>query len=273
MIDSEDFAALERRGWADAETAASYARDFARASEMAVPVLVSESCASPGMAALDLCCGHGIVARALAAAGADVIGVDFSPAMLESARSAVPEVRFVEGDAMALPFEDERFDAVTVGFGMPHVPDPPAAMAEVRRVLKPGGRIAYSVWQEAEHSAMAYVFAAIGEHGAAGIALPPGPGASDYADPERAFPAMAAAGFGDLRLTVVDSRWRIEDPAAPFEFFKDGTVRGGAMLRPQPEANKAAIQADVARRVMANHGDNRPWDVPLPSVVISGRAI
>jgi SAM-dependent methyltransferase len=273
MTEPDDFAALERRGWADAATAVSYARDFARASEMAVPVLVSECGATPGMAALDLCCGHGIVARALAAEGADVIGMDFSPAMLEIARSAVPGVRFVEGDAMALPFEDECFDAVAIGFGMPHVPDPPAAMAEVRRVLKRAGRFAYSVWQEAERSAMSYVFDAIEKHGAPGIALPPGPGVSNYADPDRAFPAMAAAGFGDLRLAEVASRWRIEDPAAPFDFFKDGTVRGGALLRPQPEANKAAIRAAVAERVIANHGADGPWEVPLPSVVISGQTI
>ena len=94
---------------------------------------------------------------------------------------------------MALPFEDASFDAVTIGFGMPHLPDPPAAMAEVRRVLRPGGRFAYSVWQEAEQSAMTYVFAAIGAHGAPGIALPPGPGATDFADPVRAFPAPSSS--------------------------------------------------------------------------------
>ncbi|MBI1386694.1 MAG: hypothetical protein GC150_17465 [Rhizobiales bacterium] len=82
----------------------------------------------------------------------------------------------------------------------------------------------------------------------------------------------AAIGFGDLRLPQVNSRWRIEDPAAPFDLFKDGTVRGGALLRPQPDANKAAIRAAVARRVIANHGASGPWDVPLPSVVISGKA-
>lgn len=272
MVTPEDFAALERRGWSEEATAAAYARDFALASEMAVPALVAECGAEPGSSVLDLCCGHGIVARGLIGAGATVTGLDFSPAMLRIARAAAPEATFVEGDAMALPFEDAIFDAVTIGFGIPHVPDAPAAMTEARRVLKRGGRLSYSVWREAEQSALTYVFAAVGAHGAPGIALPPGPGVTDYADPNRAFPAMEAAGFEDLRLVAVDSRWRIEDAAAPYEFFKDGTVRGGALLRLQPEAHRAAIRSAVAAAVIANHGESAPWDVPMPSVVISGRA-
>lgn len=273
MAEPESFAALERRGWSEEATVAAYARDFARASEMAVPALVAECGAEPGVAVLDLCSGHGIVARGLVGVGAIATGLDFSPAMLRIARAAVPEAKFVEGDAMALPFEEATFDAITIGFGMPHVPDPPAALVEARRVLKPGGRLAYSVWREVEHSALTYVFAAIGAHGAPDIALPPGPGATDYADPARAFPAMEAAGFDDLRLVTVDSRWWIEDAAAPFDFFKDGTVRGGALLRLQPETHKAAIRSAVVATVTANHGERGPWDVPLPSVVISGRAV
>lgn len=272
MSDPIDFATLERRGWAEEDTAASYARDFARASEMAVPALVAECAARRDAIALDLCCGHGIVARGLVALGAKVIGCDFSPAMLRIARSSVLGAQFVEGDATALPFEDASFDAVTIGFGMPHVPDPPAVMAEARRVLKPGGRLAYSVWEDTEQSAMAYVFAAIMQHGAPAIELPPGPGATDYADPKRAFPAMEAAGFCNFRRVTVPSEWQIDDPAAPFNFFKDGTVRGGALLRPQPDANKNAIRAAVVSKVVANHGTDGPWEVPMPSVVISGQA-
>lgn len=270
MGSDEDFAELERRGWAEEETAKAYARDFARASEMAVPRLVSDVMAKRGMKVLDLCCGQGIVARGLVETGAEVTGLDFSPAMLVIASEEVPEATFVEGDAMAMPFEDASFDAVTMGFGMPHVPDPPAAMAEARRVLKPGGRFAYSVWQDTELSAFTYVFTAIGRHGAPHISLPPGPGATDYADPARAFPAMKAAGFKDVSLGEVDSRWHIDDPGAPFDFFLEGTVRGGSLLRPQPASSKKAIRSAVTDIVMANHGPNAPWDVPMPSVVVSG---
>lgn len=273
MSTSDDFAALERRGWADEDTASAYAKDFAKAAAMAVPRLVSATRTGPGMHILDLCCGHGIVAAGLLQAGATVTGLDFSPAMLRIAREMVPEAEFVEGDAMALPFPDASFDGVTMGFGMPHVPNPPAAMREARRVMKPGAHLSYSVWQEAEISAFTYVFRAIGAHGAPGITLPPGPGASDYADPLRAYPAMEAAGFGDLSISEVDSRWEVERADAPFDFFQEGTVRGGALLRSQPAAHKAAIRSAVVQMVTTNHGSEAPWDLPIPSVVVSGRAI
>lgn len=103
----------------------------------------------PGMTALDLCCGTGDLTLELAGRvgpqGA-VTGADFSRPMLELAREkaeghGVPQARFEWADALDLPFEDEAFDAVTIAFGIRNVPDVPAALREMRRALRPGGRV------------------------------------------------------------------------------------------------------------------------------------
>lgn len=264
----DTFAALEKREWSKPDVAQSYAAMFAAAADMVVPSLVEAVEAGPGMEVLDLCCGQGNVAAALVGAGAEVSGLDFSPTMLEMARKAVPEARFVEGDAMDLSFADQSFDAVTIGFGVPHVPDPEELFAEVRRVLRPGGRLAFSVWCGPDvEGAFAYVFGAIGAYGSTEVVLPPGPGANEYADPARSFPALEKAGFDGCRHCVVASKWQVTDPGAPFDFFLEGTARGGALLRPQPPENAAAIRAAVVSSILANHGPGPDWDVPIPAVV------
>lgn len=271
---TESFAALEKREWADAALAQSYASAFAKAADMVVPHLVEVVKAGSGMRVLDLCCGHGNVTAGLVAAGAEVTGVDFSAAMLTMARANVPSAQFVEGDAMALDFDAGTFDAVTIGFGIPHVPDPPRVMAEARRLLRPGGRLAYSVWCGPEvDTALGYVFGAIAAHGDPGISLPPGPGANDYADAALAYPALEKAGFGDCRQETVASEWQVDDPGAPFDFFRDGTARGGAMLRPQPKAKAEAIRAAVIAQVREKHGPGPRWTVPIPAVVTSAVAL
>jgi demethylmenaquinone methyltransferase/2-methoxy-6-polyprenyl-1,4-benzoquinol methylase len=96
----------------------------------------------PGNAVLDAACGTGDLALLAARAGAQVTGLDFSKAMLERARRKAPGVEFVQGDLLSLPFPDALFDAATVGFGVRNVADLPRALSELRRVLKPGGRLA-----------------------------------------------------------------------------------------------------------------------------------
>jgi SAM-dependent methyltransferase len=273
VTDKRAFADLEKREWADADVARSYAWSFSQASGMVVPYLTEAVCAAPGLDALDLCCGHGNVSAGLVACGATVTGLDSSPAMLDLARTAVPDARVVEGDAMELPFGKAAFDAVTIGFGIPHVPDPLTTLYAARRVLRKGGRIAFSVWCGPEvKGAFDYVFGAIGKHGDPSIVLPPGPGANDYADPDIAFPALEAAGFGAFRCRTIGSLWQVADPGAPFDFFREGTARGGALLRPQPARNADAIRAAVVEQVRQHHGDGPIWTVPIPSVVISAVA-
>ena len=99
--------------------------------------------AAAGVRAVDLATGTGDIAFELASAGADVIGVDVTPRMIELAnlkkRAGVASPRFLVGDMAALPFSGESFDLVTAGYGLRNVSDLRAAIDEIHRVLKPGG--------------------------------------------------------------------------------------------------------------------------------------
>jgi len=96
----------------------------------------------PGDRVLDACCGTGDLAIAARRAGAGaVVGLDFSERMLERARCKDRAIEWVRGDVLALPFDDGSFDAATVGFGVRNVEDLEAGLRELRRVLRPGGRL------------------------------------------------------------------------------------------------------------------------------------
>ncbi|MBA2568525.1 MAG: ubiquinone/menaquinone biosynthesis methyltransferase [Actinobacteria bacterium] len=96
----------------------------------------------PGDRVLDLCCGTGDLALAGREAGGDVTAVDFSARMLERARSKSSEIVWLEADALHLPLVDASFDAVTIGFGLRNVAGAEQGLAEMRRVLTSGGRVA-----------------------------------------------------------------------------------------------------------------------------------
>jgi demethylmenaquinone methyltransferase/2-methoxy-6-polyprenyl-1,4-benzoquinol methylase len=104
--------------------------------------IAAEAVVRPGDRVLDACCGTGDLAVACARRGGLVTGLDFAPRMLERARRKLPSATWVEGDLLALPFEPASFDAATVGFGVRNVADLDRGLAELRRVLAPGGRVA-----------------------------------------------------------------------------------------------------------------------------------
>ncbi len=150
---------------------------------------------APGERVLDVATGTGVVAITAARAGAHVTGLDLTPGLLEQARenariAKMDDIVWTEGDAESLPYPDASFDVVVSQFGHMFAPRPDVAIAEMRRVLKPGGRVAFATWPP-EH-AVGRFFGFIGRY-----APPPPPGAAP--PPQWGSPAIVAerlaAGF------------------------------------------------------------------------------
>jgi demethylmenaquinone methyltransferase/2-methoxy-6-polyprenyl-1,4-benzoquinol methylase len=117
-------------------TAGLHHRWRARAADMAALL--------PGESALDVATGTGDLALELASRvgpEGEVVGSDFSERMLELARAKAPALRFEHGNALALPYDDDSFDAATVGFGARNFSDLPQGLREMARVVRPGGRV------------------------------------------------------------------------------------------------------------------------------------
>jgi demethylmenaquinone methyltransferase / 2-methoxy-6-polyprenyl-1,4-benzoquinol methylase len=108
--------------------------------------------ARPGERVLDLAAGTGTSSLTFTATGADCVACDFSLGMLRVGRARPRESRgrlsYVAGDALRLPFRDGSFDAVTISFGLRNVASPGAALAEMRRVTRPGGRLVVCEFSE-----------------------------------------------------------------------------------------------------------------------------
>jgi len=139
----EAFKAAQKAGWAH----------FAPLEVFTTPVaarLVKHAKVQAGQSVLDVGCGTGVVAVTAARLGARVKGLDLTPALLERAREnaqiAGLEIDWREGDAENLPFDDGAFDVVLSQFGHMFAPRPSVAIAQMLRVLKPGGTIAFATW-------------------------------------------------------------------------------------------------------------------------------
>src|SRR5688572_18112261 len=166
---------LERAGWQRA--ARGYMSSFEAATSLFAPALLDAAEVRGDTKLLDVACGAGLVSGLAASRGARVIGVDFSPAMLAEARQRHPSLEFREGDAEALPFADATFDAVVINFGLHHFPYPARAVVEAGRVLRAGGRLAFTTWAAPrEHVLHRIITDAVRTAGDPSASLPTAPG-------------------------------------------------------------------------------------------------
>lgn len=230
----------------------------------------------PGERLLDIGCGAGQTTLELAAAvapGGEVLGLDISRPLLEVARArpATPGVSFVEGDAQTHAFEPAGFDGAFSRFGVMFFADPPAAFANIRSALKPGGRLAFVCWRAmAENPIMtAPLTAALAHLPAPSPPDPTAPGPFAFADPDRVRGILGQAGFEGIQLAPHDEKVGGGDLRTAVGLaLRVGPL--GMLLRENPDKRDDVVAA--IREALARH--EGPDGVKLDSAtwIVTARA-
>ena len=259
------FRALEHAGWQGA--ARHYDDAFGSLTRQAVDPLLDSAEVRSGARTLDVASGPGYAAAGAAARGARVAALDFSAAMVELARSQNPEIEFREGDAEALPFPEGSFDALVMNFGMLHLAQPERAVAEAFRVLRAGGRFAFTVWAKPEEAVgFGIILDAIRKHGNPDVPLPPGPPFFRFSDASECDKILKIAGFRNVDVRKVPQVWRFSASRLLFEAFLAGSVRTQALLHAQSAPALAAIR-DAVARVAGEYENHGTVEIPMPAVL------
>jgi SAM-dependent methyltransferase len=264
------FSDFERAGWEDRDIVAGYDEHLSVVTTQSVEALLDDAGVHAGSHVLDVATGAGYVAAAAFQRGGDPVGIDFSAAQVQLARERHPTVHFDRADAEALPFESGTFDAVVSAFGICHLPNPDLALREAHRVLKSGGRIAFSVWDVPERAiGVGAVYAAIRVHGSMDVSLPPGPNFFLFSDREQSIKALRSAGFDSPTVRQAPQVWRLDDPDSLFDKIVGSSVRAGTTLRAQSPAARQAIRTALREKV-SEYKRGTHFELPMPAIIAAG---
>lgn len=266
-IDPERFRAFEHDGWE--KVPQQYHNAFADLTSQVIGPLLDAAEVKAGVRLLDVATGPGYVAAAAVQRGAAATGIDFSNSMIATARRHYPRIDFREGDAEDLPFPDESFDAVIMNFGLLHFGRPEQALAEAYRVLRPGGRLAFTVWANPEEAiGFGIVLRAIEAHGKLDVGLPQGPNFFRFSDLGECHRGLLDVGFVSPLVRTIPQTWRLRTPDVLFENMMEGTVRTAGLLRAQSDEAIDAIR-EAVRHSTLRYTKGDVIELPMPAVLAS----
>ena len=267
--DPTAFVDFELTGWR--ENIAGYADAFGSVSRQTVDETLDAANVRAGMRVLDVCTGPGMLAEGAINRGAEAVGLDFSDAVVALAKTRVPAGEFRQGNAQDLPFPNESFDAVVCGYGVMHVPEPEIAMREMRRVVRPSGRIAISVWDSTTpNNAFGMLYAAVSAHGSLDVPLPHGPNFFQFGNEDSMAAALSEIGFSNVKSHVFGQVWHVKSAAEILQAIRAGTVRARALLAAQSDAVVDEILNFIEGSISGLGDPAHGFDIPLPAVIGSG---
>ena len=234
--------------------------------------LVAAIAPAPGALVLDLAAGTGDVTEALAARGARVISTDLSPVMVEAARRRnVPGADHRVMDMQEIDLPDASVDSVVSRFGYMLAPEPDRALRETRRVLRPGGRLAFATWAPAKRNPWATAYGPVlVERGLLEPPQPGEPGQFALGEPERIEELVRGAGFGDVSIAEVPVLFR----AGSWEEYRRIVSSLAAVMRQVLEGLDEETRAEVdeaAKARIARYRSGEGYELPGVTLVTSAR--
>lgn len=263
------FKELELTGWN--QKANDYHQIIGDVTRQAASVMLANADIDQTTRLLDIATGPGYVAGLATAQGASATGIDFANNMVSLAKQNYPEVDFITGDAEALNFADNSFTVITCAFGMLHLSAPEQAMTEALRVLEPGGRYLYTVWDTpARHEYFNLVLTAIDQYGSQDIDLPPAPPFFRFSDPAESTQALHEAGFSDIEITQIPIHWYPKQAQDLLSLLEKSSVRAALLLEGQPPDVQEQIKQAIlsgAEKFKQKEGYQLAWPAILVKAI------
>jgi ubiquinone/menaquinone biosynthesis C-methylase UbiE len=263
-----EYTEFEREGWgAHIE---GYNDTFGAVTRQTVGATLDAANVRAGSKLLDVCCGPGMLSAAAVKRSASAVGLDF-PGVVALASKLVPEAAFQDGDETNLPFADNSFDAIVCGYGIMHVPDAEHAMREMLRVLRPGGRVAMTVWDnETPINGLGLVYTAVKTHANLNVPMPHAPDIFQFSTREKMRDVLRTMGFKDVEAVSFGQNWQIGSGRQMLDALHEGTVRSRALLAAQTDDATAKIIAYFEQALTGMHTAEDGFNVPMPAVIGSG---
>ncbi|HEU4507576.1 MAG TPA: class I SAM-dependent methyltransferase [Pyrinomonadaceae bacterium] len=265
------------------ESAQYWAKHSATIYAMFAPLtqaLIEHAEIREGQSVLDVAGGPGepslTIARAVGPNGVvtctDVVAEMVETARAEAERRGITNVRFQQCSADDLPFADNSFDAVVCRLGVMLFPDPPAAIREMLRVTKPGGRLAFVVWHKSELNPFCYaVTNVLDQHVKSQPEDPDAPGAFRFAEPGKLANVMTKAGVVDVKEAVL--KFEIAAPVSAREFWAmrsqmSDTLR--SKLDQLSEEERSQVASEIEHAVQPFFPQNH-MRFPAQMIIASGK--